>query len=125
MPSPFPSSYNQSNLDTSSDTLARDGRADGGDVTEDAMSQLLSNPIRTSEIQQPQQQQQQQQSGGIMGLIGAGSKLASAAQGIGQLASKLGPLLALKDGGRAGYKDGRTVEAVSYTHLTLPTIYSV
>ena len=110
LPSPFPSSYNQSNIDTSSETLGRGVYADGGDVTEDAMSQLLSNPIRTSEIQQPQQQQQQQQSGGIMGLIGAGSKLASAAQGIGQLASTLGPLLALKDGGRAGYKDGSTVE---------------
>lgn len=81
--------------------------AEGGDVEGDAMSSMLSNPIKAS---QPIQQQQtpQKQGSGLGGLLKAGASLAANiyAPGSGAFVNQGLSALGMADGGRAGYAEG-------------------
>lgn len=82
------------------------GFADGGDVHNDAMQALLSNPIQASKP--PEQQQPQQQKSGLGGLLKAGASLAANTflPGSGAVVNAGLGALGMAHGGRAGYEDG-------------------
>ena len=90
------------------------GFADGGDVTDDAMSNLLNNPIKVSQAPQTQQAPEKQGSGLLGGLIKAGASMAANAYLPGSGAVVSGGLgaLGLATGGvaRDGYADRGAVE---------------
>jgi hypothetical protein len=83
------------------------GMADGGEVDQNAMSDLLSNPIKTSQLLQAELPKKKE-SGGLGGLLKAGASLAANYFMPGSGAAVSGGLSALgmADGGRAGYADG-------------------
>lgn len=85
------------------------GFADGGDVEDNAMSDLLSHPIQVTKPQQTQQAPQQQKSG-LGNLLKAGAGLAANyfLPGSGPLVSGGLSALGMADGGRTGYADGGT-----------------
>jgi hypothetical protein len=87
------------------------GFAAGGDVHNDAMSDLLNNPIQVAKPQQAQHAPQQQKSG-LGGLLKAGASLAANmyAPGSGPLVSAGLGALGMADGGRAGYEEGGPTE---------------
>lgn len=82
------------------------GFADGGDVHEQGMSQLLSNPIQTSKpmtMEPPERRK-----GGLGSLLKAGASMAANAfmPGSGAAVNAGLGALGMADGGRAGYQDG-------------------
>lgn len=81
------------------------GKAEGGDVDQDAMSSLLSNPIKTSQPLQPEAPKKKEGSGLLGGLLKTGASLAANYFLPGSGAAVSGGLSALgmADGGRAGY----------------------
>jgi hypothetical protein len=84
------------------------GFAEGGDVHNNAMQDLLSNPIQVSKPQQPHQAPQEQKSGLLGGLLKAGAGMAANyfLPGSGALVSGALGAAGMADGGRAGYQEG-------------------
>jgi hypothetical protein len=95
-------------LNLASETLGRGVYAEGGDVHNNAMQDLLSNPIQVSKPHQPQQAPQEQKSGLLGGLMKAGAGMAANyfLPGSGPLVSSALGAAGMADGGRAGYQAG-------------------
>jgi len=86
------------------------GFASGGDVHDDSMNQLLSNPIQTSkplEAQAPERRK-----GGLGSLLKAGASMAANAflPGSGAVVNAGLGALGMAAGGRAGYQEGGSSE---------------
>jgi hypothetical protein len=84
------------------------GFAEGGDVHNNAMQDLLSNPIQVSKPQQPQQAPQEQKSGLLGGLMKAGAGMAANyfLPGSGPLVSAGLGAMGMAAGGRAAFQEG-------------------
>jgi hypothetical protein len=88
------------------------GKAEGGDVEDDAMNKLLSAPIQTSKPMQAPQPQQKEGSGllGSLAKMGASAAANYFLPGSGAVVSGGLSALGLADGGRAGYADRGAVK---------------